>query len=436
MKKFLNNFFQLDSNKTNIKTEIIAGITTFLTMAYIIFANPSIMAESGMDKDAIFVGTCIAAAIACFVMGFFANWPIGLAPGMGLNVFFTYTVVGKMGYSWEVALGAVFIAGILFFVMSVTNIRSWMISSIPMNLRIAMGAGVGLFIGIIGLEAGEIILFNVEDAKYPSLGNFSKPETLLAALGFLIIAALSIRKIPGAIIIGILIITLIAIFADLIQFKGLISAPPDIRPTFMKLDILGALDLGMLTVIMSFLFVNLFDTTGTLVGVATRANLLDENGEAKTLDKALKADSGASIFGTFFGCSPVTSYVESSAGVEAGGRTGLTAVVVGLLFILAMFLSPLASIIPAYATAGALIYVAILMLGGMEKLNWSHVTELLPALVILIMIPLTFSIADGIALGFLSYVVLKITNGEIKSITSAAWFLTIIFISKFIFLIN
>lgn len=434
MKKFLNNFFQLDSNKTNIKTEIIAGITTFLTMAYIIFANPSIMADSGMDKDAIFVGTCIAAAIACFVMGFFANWPIGLAPGMGLNVFFTYTVVGKMGYSWEVALGAVFIAGILFFVMSVTNLRSWMISSIPMNLRIAMGAGVGLFIGIIGLEAGGIILFNVEDAKYPLLGNFSKPDTLLAALGFLIIAALSIRKIPGAIIIGILIITLIAIFADLIQFKGLISTPPDIRPTFMKLDILGALDLGMLTVIMSFLFVNLFDTTGTLVGVATRANLLDENGEAKTLDKALKADSGASIFGTFFGCSPVTSYVESSAGVEAGGRTGLTAVVVGLLFILAMFLSPLASIIPKYATAGALIYVAILMLGGMEKLNWSHVTELLPALVILIMIPLTFSIADGIALGFLSYVVLKITNGEIKSIKSAAWFLTIIFISKFIFL--
>ena len=434
MKNFLNNFFQLDSNKTNIKTEIIAGITTFLTMAYIIFANPSIMAQSGMDKDAIFVGTCIAAAIACFVMGFFANWPIGLAPGMGLNVFFTYTVVGKMGYPWEVALGAVFIAGILFFVMSVTNLRSWMISSIPMNLRIAMGAGVGLFIGIIGLEAGGIILFNVEDAKYPLLGNFSKADTLLAALGFLIIAALSIRKIPGAIIIGILIITLIAIFADLIQFKGLISTPPDIRPTLMKLDILGALDLGMLTVIMSFLFVNLFDTTGTLVGVATRANLLDENGEAKTLDKALKADSGASIFGTFFGCSPVTSYVESSAGVEAGGRTGLTAVVVGILFILAMFLSPLASIIPAYATAGALIYVAILMLGGMEKLNWSHVTELLPALVILIMIPLTFSIADGIALGFLSYVVLKITNGEIKSIKSAAWFLTIIFISKFIFL--
>ena len=432
MKNFLNSFFKLESHNTSIKTEIIAGITTFLTMAYIIFVNPQMMAKSGMDEGAIFVGTCLAAAIACFVMGIFANWPIGLAPGMGLNAFFTYTVVLEMNYPWEVALGAVFIAGILFFIMSVTNIRSWMIASIPMNLRIAMGAGVGLFIGIIGLKSGGIIITN--ESTLLSMGDFTKIETILAAIGFLIISALSIRKIPGAIIIGILTTTLIAIFADLVQFNGVISSPPDITPTFMKLDIPGAFNVGMLTVIMSFLFVNLFDTTGTLVGVATRANLLNEKGEAENLDKALKADSGASIFGTFFGCSPVTSYVESSAGVEAGGRTGLTAVVVGILFILAMFLSPLASIIPAYATAGALIYVAILMLGGMEKLNWSHVTELLPALIILIMIPLTFSIADGIALGFLFYVVLKITNGEIKTITSAAWFLTIIFISKFIFL--
>ena len=432
MKNFLNSFFKLESHNTSIKTEIIAGITTFLTMAYIIFVNPQMMAKSGMDEGAIFVGTCLAAAIACFVMGIFANWPIGLAPGMGLNAFFTYEVVLEMNYPWEVALGAVFIAGILFFIMSVTNIRSWMIASIPMNLRIAMGAGVGLFIGIIGLKSGGIIITN--ESTLLSMGDFTKIETILAAIGFLIISALSIRNIPGAIIIGILTITLIAIFADLVQFNGVISSPPDITPTFMKLDIPGAFNVGMLTVIMSFLFVNLFDTTGTLVGVATRANLLNEKGEAENLDKALKADSGASIFGTFFGCSPVTSYVESSAGVESGGKTGLTAVVVGFLFILAMFLSPLASIIPTYATAGALIYVAILMLGGMERLNWSHVTELLPALIILIMIPLTFSIADGIALGFLSYVVLKITNGEIKTITSAAWFLTIIFISKFIFL--
>ena len=432
MTNFLNNFFKLKLNNTDVKSEIIAGFTTFLTMAYIIFVNPQIMEVSGMDKGAIFVGTCLAAAIACLVMGIFANWPIGLAPGMGLNAFFTYTVVGEMGYSWEIALGAVFIAGILFFLMSVTNLRSWMIASIPMNLRVAMGSGVGLFIGIIGLKSGGIIITN--DATLLALGDFSKIETLLAALGFLIIAALSTRKIPGAIIIGILIITMIAVAADLIKFNGVISSPPSIAPTLLKLDILGALNIGMLTVIMSFLFVNLFDTTGTLVGVATRANLLDENGEAENLDKALKADSGASIFGTFFGCSPVTSYVESSAGVEAGGRTGLTAVIVGFLFILSMFLSPLATIIPAYATAGALIYVAILMLGGIEKLNWNTVTELLPALIILIMIPLTFSIADGIALGFLSYVVLKITNGELKNISSAAWFLTLIFISKFIFL--
>ena len=384
MKNFLNSFFKLESHNTSIKTEIIAGITTFLTMAYIIFVNPQMMAKSGMDEGAIFVGTCLAAAIACFVMGIFANWPIGLAPGMGLNAFFTYEVVLEMNYPWEVALGAVFIAGILFFIMSVTNIRSWMIASIPMNLRIAMGAGVGLFIGIIGLKSGGIIITN--ESTLLSMGDFTKIETILAAIGFLIISALSIRNIPGAIIIGILTITLIAIFADLVQFNGVISSPPDITPTFMKLDIPGAFNVGMLTVIMSFLFVNLFDTTGTLVGVATRANLLNEKGEAENLDKALKADSGASIFGTFFGCSPVTSYVESSAGVESGGKTGLTAVVVGFLFILAMFLSPLASIIPTYATAGALIYVAILMLGGMERLNWSHVTELLPASIILIMI--------------------------------------------------
>ena len=432
MKQYLNKYFDLDAQKTNIKNEFLAGFTTFITMAYIIFVNPQMMSDAGMDQGAIFVGTCLAAAIACFIMGFFANWPIGLAPGMGLNAFFTYTVVGEMGYSWEIALGAVFIAGVLFFIMSITKLRGWMISSIPLNLRIAMGAGVGLFIGLIGLKSGGIIISN--DATLLSLGDFKRIETLLACLGFIIISALSIRKIPGSIIVGILTITLIGLVAGLIEFNGLIAFPPDITPTLMKLDILGALNIGMVTVIMSFLFVNLFDTTGTLVGVATRANLLDENGEAKDLDKALKADSGASVFGTFFGCSPVTSYVESSAGVEAGGRTGLTAVVVGILFIMSMFLSPLAAIIPVYATSGALIYVAILMLGGMEKLNWSRVQELIPALVIIVMIPLTFSIADGIALGFLTYVSLKISNGEIKEISSGAWFLSLIFISKFIFL--
>ena len=432
MKQTLEQIFKLNDNNTTIKRELLAGFTTFITMAYIIFVNPQMMAASGMDQGAIFVGTCLAAAVACFVMGFFANWPIGLAPGMGLNAFFTYTVVGEMGYSWEVALGAVFLAGILFFIMSITNLRRWMIDSIPFNLRIAMGSGVGLFIGFIGLKSGGIIINN--DATLLGLGDFSKMETFLAAIGFLFISVLSSRKIPGAIIIGILSITVIALFNGMIEYKGLVALPPDVAPTFLQLDIIGALNLGMLTVIMSFLFVNLFDTTGTLLGVATRANLVDQNGNAQNLDKALKADSSASIFGTFFGCSPVTSYVESSAGVEAGGRTGLTAVIVGILFILATFLSPLATIIPPYATAGALIYVAILMLSGMEKLNWSKFTDLLPALIIIVMIPLTFSIADGIAIGFLSYIVLKIGNSEFKDISSGAWFLTIIFLSKFIFL--
>ena len=432
MKQTLDQIFKLQDNHTTIKKEFLAGFTTFITMAYIIFVNPQIMALSGMDQGAIFVGTCLAAAIACFVMGFFANWPIGLAPGMGLNAFFTYTVVGEMGYSWEVALGAVFLAGVLFFIMSITRLRAWMISSIPLNLRIAMGAGVGLFIGLIGLKNGGIIVGN--QATLLSLGEFSQIETLLAAIGFLIISILSVRKVTGAIIIGILTTTLIAYFVGLIEFNGIVSYPPEIAPTFMKLDILGALNLGMLTIIMSFLFVNLFDTTGTLLGVASRANLISSDEKSDGLNKALKADSSASIFGTFFGCSPVTSYVESSAGVEAGGRTGLTSIVVGLLFLFAMFLSPLASIIPPYATAGALIYVAILMLSGMEKLNWSSTAELLPALVIIVMIPLTFSIADGIALGFLTYVFLKIFNGEYRDIASGAWFLTLIFISKFIFL--
>ena len=432
MKQTLELIFKLHDNNTTIRKELLAGFTTFITMAYIIFVNPQMMAASGMDQGAIFVGTCLAAAIACFVMGIFANWPVGLAPGMGLNAFFTYTVVGEMGYSWEVALGAVFIAGILFFIMSITRLRSWMISSIPFNLRIAMGAGVGLFIGLIGLKNGGIIVS--DQATLLSLGSFSNIETLLAAIGFLAISILSVRKIPGAIIIGILITTFLGLFLGLIEFNGLVSLPPEIAPTFMKLDILGALNIGMVTIIMSFLFVNLFDTTGTLLGVATRANLVNENGQISDLDKALKADSSASIFGTFFGCSPVTSYVESSAGVEAGGRTGLTAIFVGILFLFSMFLSPLASIIPPYATAGALIYVAILMLGGMEKLNWSNATELLPALVIIVMIPLTFSIADGIALGFLTYTALKFFSGKYNEVTIGAWFLTLIFISKFIFL--
>ena len=432
MKLMLEKIFHLESHNTSIKQEFLAGFTTFITMAYIIFVNPQMMASSGMDQGASFVGTCIAAAIACFAMGIYSNWPVGLAPGMGLNAFFTYTVVGEMGYSWEVALGAVFLAGILFVIMSITPLRKWMLDSIPLNLRIAMGSGVGLFIGFIGLKSGGIIVSN--NATFLSLGNFLEIETLLSGLGFLLIAVLAVRNVSGAIIIGVLSITLLGVVLNLVQFQGFVAYPPDISPIFMQLDILGALDLAMISVIMSFLFVNLFDTAGTLMGVATRAKLIDESGEVVNLERALKADSSSSVIGSFLGCAPVTSYVESSAGVEAGGRTGLTAVFVGVFFLVAIFFSPLAAIVPAYATAGALIYVAILMLSGMEKLDWTNLTELLPALIIIIMIPLTFSIANGIALGFISYLVMKISTGDLRNISSGAWFLTIVFLAKFIFL--
>ena len=432
MKSKIDQFFAIEAHQTSLQKEVLAGVTTFITMAYIIFVNPQMMAQSGMDHGAIFVGTCLAAAFACLFMGLYANWPVGLAPGMGLNAFFTYTVVGEMGYSWEVALGAVFIAGILFFIMSITPLRRWMLDSIPLNLRIAMGAGVGLFIGFIGLKNGGIIVAN--GATFLSLGDFTNPGTLLAGLSFLLISILSIRKIPGAIIIGILTVTLISIFLNLVEFEGVFALPPDVTPVFMELDIIGALDVAMISVIVSFLFVNLFDTAGTLFGVATRANLVQESGNIVDLDKALKVDSSSSVFGSFLGCAPVTSYVESSAGIEAGGRTGMTAVVVGVLFLLATFLSPLAAAVPAYATAGALIYVAILMLSGMESLNWDEQSELLPALIMIVMIPLTFSIANGIALGFLAYVSIKVFVGEINKISSGAWFLTLIFVTKFIFL--
>ena len=432
MKTFLSNFFKLAENNTDVNRELMAGLTTFITMAYIIFVNPQLMASSGMDQGASFVGTCLAAALACLVMGIFANWPVGLAPGMGLNAFFTFTVVGEMGYSWQVALGAVMIAGVLFFLMSVTPLRRWMLDSIPLNLRIAMGSGVGLFIGFIGLKSGGIIVAN--GATFVSMGDLTNPETLMAALGFMLIAGLSVRNVPGAIIIGVLTITLLALGLGFVEYQGLVAYPPDVSSTFLQLDILGALDVAMVAVIASFLFVNLFDTAGTLLGVANRANLVDDQGRVKNLDKALKADSSSSIFGALLGCAPVTSYVESSAGVEAGGRTGLTAVAVGIFFLLAIFFSPLALMVPAYATAGALIYVAILMLGGMEKLNWGDATELLPALIIIVMIPLTFSIANGIALGFLSFIILKIASGNTRNISSGAWFLGAIFISKFAFL--
>ena len=428
----MDRLFKLKELNTTFSKEILAGLTTFMAMAYIIFVNPQMMADAGMDYGASFVATCIAAAVACFLMGLYANWPVGLAPGMGLNAFFTYTIVGEMGYSWQVALGAVFLAGILFVLMSITRLRAWILESIPKDLRIAMGVGVGLFIGIIGLMNGGII--SDHPATLLTLGDLSAPQPLMACLGFLIIMGLAVRNIPGAIILGILSITLIALVTGHAEYQGIVSAPPSIAPTIAQLDIRGALEITMISVILAILFVNLFDTAGTLMGVASRAGLMDSEGNIKDIDRALKADSTSSVAGAFFGCSPVTSYVESAAGVSAGGRTGLTACTVGLLFVIAIFFAPLAGMVPAFATAGALIYVALVMMGGMRDLDWNSPTNLLPALIMILMIPLSFSIAHGIAVGFISYVVLKVSAGRTKEINVGVWFLAVIFTAKFAFL--
>ena len=425
----MKKFFKLTESNTTVGIELSAGLTTFMAMAYIVFVNPQMMASAGMEQGASFVATCLAAALACFMMGLYANWPVGLAPGMGLNAFFTYTIVGELGYPWQTALGAVFIAGILFVVLTITRLREWMLVSIPWNLRIAMGAGIGLFVGMIGLKNGGIIIDH--PATLLSLGNFQTTETLLAGLGFLAITGLATRQFPGAILIGIFLVTGVGLGIGAVQYQGIVSMPPSVAPVLGQLDIAAAFDVAMISAIASILFVNLFDTAGTLVGVATQAGLVNEKGDIKHLDRALHADSTSSVAGALVGCAPVTSYVESAAGVAAGGRTGLTACAVGFLFLAMIFFAPLASMIPPFATAGALIYVALLMMSGMQHLSWSDPTELLPALLTIIMVPLSFSIANGIAAGFLSYVILKVIAGRSTDVTAAAWVMALIFTARF-----
>jgi len=428
----MERFFRLSQSGTSSGIEIGAGLTTFMAMAYIAFVNPQMMANTGMDQGASFVATCLAAALACFFMGLYANWPVGLAPGMGLNAFFTYTIVGDMGYPWQTALGAVFIAGLLFVLLTVTRLREWMLVSIPWNLRIAMGAGIGLFVGLIGLKNGGIIVDH--PATLLALGDFKIIETSLAGLSFLIIVSLAVRQFPGAILIGILAVTGIGLLLDVVHYDGIVSLPPSVIPVLGQLDVMAALDVAMVSAIASILFVNLFDTAGTLVGVASQAGLANSDGDIKNLDKALVADSTSSVAGAIIGCAPVTSYVESAAGVAAGGRTGLTACTVGLLFLALIFFAPLAGMIPPFATAGALIYVALLMMSGLERLHWQDHTEALPALLIIVMVPLSFSIANGIAAGFLSYVILKVAAGKSREVSFAAWVMAAIFTARFAFI--
>ena len=430
----LEKLFQLKAHNTNVRTEILAGVTTFLTMAYILFVNPAILGETGMDKGAVFVATCLAAAIGSAIMGLIANYPIALAPGMGLNAFFTYTVVLHMGHTWQVALGAVFISATLFFLLSIFRIREWIVNSIPLPLRSAIAAGIGLFLALIALKEAGLVVDN--PATLVGLGDLHSPGPLLAILGFFLIVALEARRVTGAVMIGILVVTAIAIGLGVTPFGGIVSMPPSLAPTFLELDIMGALDVGMISVIFAFLFVDLFDNTGTLIGVAKRAGLMSKDGHLPKMGRALIADSAAAMGGSLLGTSTTTSYIESASGVAAGGRTGLTAIVVAGLFLLALFFAPLAGTVPAFATAPALLFVAVLMTSGLAEIDWDDITVAAPVVITALAMPLTFSIANGIAFGFIAWVVIKALAGRFKELNPALVVLAAIFIAKFAFGVN
>jgi AGZA family xanthine/uracil permease-like MFS transporter len=425
----LESLFKLSANGTNVRTEILAGITTFLTMAYIIFVNPSILSAAGMDHGAVFVATCLAAAAGTLIMGLYANYPVALAPGMGLNAYFTYGVVQGMGIGWPVALGAVFVAGILFLILSLLPVREWIINAIPRSLKLAISAGIGLFLAIIGLQKAGIVTDH--PVTLITLGDMTKPEALLAAAGFVLMVVLGARRVPGAMIIAILAVTAASLALGISDFGGVFSLPPSLAPTFMRMDIAGALETGLVTVVLAFLIIDLFDTAGTLIGLAQRSGLLDAQGRLPRLKQALLADSGATVIGAVMGTSTTTSYIESAAGINAGGRTGLTAVSVAVLFVLSLFLAPLAKTIPAYATAPALVFVACLMARSIAEIDWDDMTEVAPAMVTAITMPLTFSIANGIGLGFIAYVLVKTLSGRPAEAGPAIWAMAALFAVKF-----
>jgi adenine/guanine/hypoxanthine permease len=396
----LERYFGLSEQGTDVRTEFIAGVTTFLTMVYIVFVNPIILGKTGMDQGAVFVATCVAAAVSTLVMALYANYPIALAPGMGINAFFAFTVVLTYKYTWQQALAAVFCSGVLFFLISVLPIRQYVIDSIPQNLKLAVSAGVGLFLGIIALEEAKVIVDH--PATLVTLGDLTQPTPVLMLLGFVLIAGLNYRRFLGATLIGILIVTVIGLPFGLAQFNGVVSMPPSIAPTLLQLDFSRVTELTFLIVVFSILFVDVFDNAGTLIGVTHRTGLM-KNGKLARMKEALISDSFAAMFGALIGTSTTTSYIESAARVSAGGRTGLTAAFVGVFFLLALFFAPLAGMVPAYASAAALLYVACVMARGLAEIDWEDITEYAPAVVCAISMPLTYSIATGIGLGFITY---------------------------------
>ena len=425
-------YFKLHENGTNIRTEVIAGITTFLTMAYILAVNPSILSATGMDASALFTSTAIAAIIGTLVMALWAKLPFALAPGMGLNAFFAFTVVLGMGYSWEFALTAVLIEGIIFILLTAFNIREAIVDAIPQSLKTAISAGIGLFIAFIGLQNAGIIINN--DATLVHLGEITSGTALLGLIGIVITSVLVIKKVKGDLLIGIIATAIIGIPMGITQFNGLASLPPSIEPIFFKFDFSQALSFDMLIVVFTFLFVDIFDTLGTLVGVSSKAKMLDKDGKIPNAKKAFMADALGTTFGAILGTSTVTTYVESAAGVSEGGRTGMTALVTALCFVVALFFAPIFIAIPGAATAPVLVLVGLFMLTPIKDLDLSDYSESIPAFICIITMPLAYSIAEGITLGLLSYVLINMLTGKFSKLTIPMYILAVLFVLKYLFI--
>jgi AGZA family xanthine/uracil permease-like MFS transporter len=428
----LERMFRLSERGTDVKTEVIAGLTTFMTMAYIIFVNPAILSKTGMDFGAVMMATVIAAGFSTILMGLFANYPFALAPGMGLNAYFTFTVVQQMGYAWETALGAVFISGLMFLVLTIVRVREVIVYAIPDSMKLATAGGIGLFIALIGLK--EVGIVTDHPATLVSLGDLGQSSAFMTLAGIIIIGALMARRFKGAILVGILATWLIGLIAGLAEFKGIFGMPPSMEPVLFHLDIRSALDIGFFGIVFAFLFVDLFDTTGTLVGVAKQGGFIGEDGTFPRVNRALTVDATGTTLGSLLGTSTITTYIESASGVAEGGRTGLTSVVVGILFLMSMFISPLAESIPTFATAPALVIVGVLMLKTVTRIEWDDFTEALPSFIVMISMPFSYSIATGIALGFIFYPLTKLLAGRVGEVKPTVWVLAVIFILRFVYL--
>lgn len=429
----LERVFKLREHGTTARTEVIAGFTTFLTMVYIVFVNPQILGVAGMDTSAVFVTTCLIAAFGSILMGLFANLPVALAPAMGLNAFFAFVVVQAMGLPWQVGMGAIFWGAVGLLLLTIFRVRYWMIANIPVSLRVGITSGIGLFIGMMGLKNAGVIVANPETLV--SIGNLTSHSVLLGVLGFFIIAILASRNIHAAVLVSIIVTTLLGWMMGDVHYNGIVSAPPSVTSVVGHVDLAGSFNLGLAGVIIfSFMLVNLFDSSGTLIGVTDKAGLADAKGKFPRMKQALFVDSISSVTGAFVGTSSVTAYIESSSGVSVGGRTGLTAVVVGILFLLVIFLSPLAGMVPPYAAAGALIYVGVLMTSSLARVNWQDLTESVPAFITAVMMPFSFSITEGIALGFISYCVMKIGTGRLRDLSPCVVIVALLFVLKIVFI--